>query len=376
VNILPGFTSSYGEDYVAYIDSSLTACIPYTDTTIPAQGWYYTAEIVGANDYYPFGSLMPGRKFTSGSYRYGFNGQEMNNDVKGIGNSYTAEFWEYDSRLGRRWNVDPKPTEGLSLYSAFRNNPIWFTDLRGDTTIIDDNGIVTRNDKNGDGLLFHSYTNKDEKGKTVSQLTRIYLNDKKIDAQQMDLFDVGKKLVRFLNEKEVNWILNKAGADDYVPGQVSDIRMTAEAYGAFDFGPNVLRPNIIGQDGAEGLTMTDPYPDAWNQNGGFIVYIGAASLRAYNIPDAGNFLFGAAAGRTGVPYLKLVVGAQLNSGMTGNGLDTKEDQSALAQGYLYSTHLKMVHRADHPWLYWYKDYDKKRPSWFDPKNDKTMIQRR
>jgi len=40
-------------------------------------------------------------------YRYGFNGQEKTDELKGSGNHYTAEFWEYDSRLGRRWNVDP-----------------------------------------------------------------------------------------------------------------------------------------------------------------------------------------------------------------------------------------------------------------------------
>ena len=34
-------------------------------------------------------------------YRYGFNTQEKDDDVF-IG-AYTAEYWEYDSRLGRRW---------------------------------------------------------------------------------------------------------------------------------------------------------------------------------------------------------------------------------------------------------------------------------
>ena len=38
-------------------------------------------------------------------YRYGFNTQEKDDDVF-IG-AYTAEYWEYDSRLGRRWNLDP-----------------------------------------------------------------------------------------------------------------------------------------------------------------------------------------------------------------------------------------------------------------------------
>lgn len=39
---------------------------------------------------------------TSSKYRYGFNGQERDDEIKGAGNSYTAEYWEYDSRTGRR----------------------------------------------------------------------------------------------------------------------------------------------------------------------------------------------------------------------------------------------------------------------------------
>ena len=45
----------------------------------------------------------------------------------------TAEFWEYDARLGRRWNVDPKPDASISNYSCFRNNPLLFNDVDGDT---------------------------------------------------------------------------------------------------------------------------------------------------------------------------------------------------------------------------------------------------
>jgi RHS repeat-associated protein len=65
------------------------------------------------------------------SYRFGFNGQEKDNEVgQGV---YTAENWEYDSRIGRRWNLDPKPTVGLSDYACFANNPISLIDPKGST---------------------------------------------------------------------------------------------------------------------------------------------------------------------------------------------------------------------------------------------------
>jgi len=86
-------------------------------------------------DYYAFGAQMPGRNFSSNSYRYGFNGMEKDDEIKGIsGSSYTAEFWQYDPRLGRRWEIDPLTGgfPGLSPYSVFSNNPISISDPAGD----------------------------------------------------------------------------------------------------------------------------------------------------------------------------------------------------------------------------------------------------
>jgi hypothetical protein len=56
--------------------------------------------------------------------------------VYGKGNLNTALFWEYDTRLGRRWNLDPKPSDGVSNYSVLTNNPIIATDILGDTVLI------------------------------------------------------------------------------------------------------------------------------------------------------------------------------------------------------------------------------------------------
>jgi RHS repeat-associated protein len=80
---------------------------------------------------------IPGRKFVQGvkKYRYGFNGQEKSDDV--IAGNYTAEYWEYDSRIGRRWNIDPVVKQEQSPYMCFSGNPIWRTDPLGnaDSTI-------------------------------------------------------------------------------------------------------------------------------------------------------------------------------------------------------------------------------------------------
>jgi len=75
---------------------------------------------------------MPGRKYQAGTgyYRYGFNGQEKSIDV--TSGNYTALFWEYDSRIVRRWNIDPILKSWESSYLCFGGNPIQFSDLNGD----------------------------------------------------------------------------------------------------------------------------------------------------------------------------------------------------------------------------------------------------
>ena len=74
---------------------------------------------------------MPGRNFSSEKYRYSINGQEKTPEV--FEGSTTAEYWQYDSRIGRRWNVDPKPSVSYSVYAVFENSPIWKSDVLGDT---------------------------------------------------------------------------------------------------------------------------------------------------------------------------------------------------------------------------------------------------
>jgi len=70
----------------------------------------------------------------SNDYRFGFNGQEKDQEIYNNQSTTTATFWEYDGRIGRRWNVDPATKEypNQSPYAAFNNNPLSFTDPLGD----------------------------------------------------------------------------------------------------------------------------------------------------------------------------------------------------------------------------------------------------
>jgi len=83
---------------------------------------------------YPFGMMMPGRKYepTSG-YRYGFNGKENDNEIKGEGNQQDYGLRIYDPRLGRFLSVDAlaKKYPELTPYQFASNKPIKFIDLDG-----------------------------------------------------------------------------------------------------------------------------------------------------------------------------------------------------------------------------------------------------
>jgi RHS repeat-associated protein len=94
---------------------------------------YYTPDIVSATDYYPFGSEMPNRTYSTPSYRYGFNGKENDNDVKGEGNQQDYGMRIYDPRLGRFLSVDPL-TKGYPMmtpYAFAMNDVIRCVDLDG-----------------------------------------------------------------------------------------------------------------------------------------------------------------------------------------------------------------------------------------------------
>ncbi len=91
----------------------------------------FTADLLAYNNYYPFGWGQPGRSFQSNEYRFGFNGMEKDDEVSGNGNSYTAPFWQFDPRLGTRWNPDPITYPWQGAYSCFNNNPILYSDPLG-----------------------------------------------------------------------------------------------------------------------------------------------------------------------------------------------------------------------------------------------------
>jgi RHS repeat-associated protein len=95
---------------------------------------YYTADVVSANDYAPFGMDMPARTFRGGpgSPRYGFNGKERDKDLHSL-TAYDYGFRIYNPAIGKFLSVDPL-TRGypmLTPYQFAANSPTAGIDLDG-----------------------------------------------------------------------------------------------------------------------------------------------------------------------------------------------------------------------------------------------------
>lgn len=87
-------------------------------------GWYTTLCF----DYSPFGVTLSGRNFTligAEKGRFGFQGQENDNEIKGEGNSVNYTYRMHDPRLGRFFARDPlAPNYSYNSPYAFSENRV------------------------------------------------------------------------------------------------------------------------------------------------------------------------------------------------------------------------------------------------------------
>jgi RHS repeat-associated protein len=110
---------------------------------------YNLPTLLSSQDYYPFGSLMRERSF--GGYRYGFNGMEKDDEVKGSGNSLDFGARILDPRLGRFLSIDPAYAKFPyhSVYIVSDNSPIQKIDYNGLWGI----EVHLPNNRSNDGIL-------------------------------------------------------------------------------------------------------------------------------------------------------------------------------------------------------------------------------
>jgi len=164
LNDPPGDQRYELSDHLGNVTSVLTDELLGVDVDADLDYDYFQPHVVSAQGYEPGGFLLPGRNYNSGSYSRGFNGQLKDDEVYGAtGTSYTAEFWQYDARVGRRWNMDPVNIPSLSPYHAFELNPIWKVDPKGNRADEFDSDGNKISNLGGDKIDFFHQKNGDTK---------------------------------------------------------------------------------------------------------------------------------------------------------------------------------------------------------------------
>jgi YD repeat-containing protein len=117
---------------------------PVLTSLLPVLSNYY--------NYYAFGQLQPGRYgygntgSAAPAYRFGFNGQEKADEISR--GQLIAEHWNYDSRIARRWEIDPVSKPWQSNYSVLSNSPIWKVDPDGADDIFSSSGKFVKHINN------------------------------------------------------------------------------------------------------------------------------------------------------------------------------------------------------------------------------------
>ncbi|MBQ4819099.1 RHS repeat-associated core domain-containing protein [Aquimarina sp. MMG016] len=124
-----------GGDQTYYLDNVVISEVINTAGDVAGRDDLITfiPDVLSYNDYYPFGMLLPNRHGNSSEYRYGFQGQEKDDEVKGEGNSINYTFRMHDPRLGRFFAVDPLTAEypHYTPYSFSGNKVIHAIELEG-----------------------------------------------------------------------------------------------------------------------------------------------------------------------------------------------------------------------------------------------------
>jgi RHS repeat-associated protein len=98
------------------------------------------AQVISAKDYYPFGLSMPSRSTEGGTYRYGFNGKETDQET-GI-QDYGMRW--YLPNIARFPSIDPLTAQypKLTPYQFASNTPIVAIDIDGLESDVDFDGVT------------------------------------------------------------------------------------------------------------------------------------------------------------------------------------------------------------------------------------------
>jgi hypothetical protein len=326
----------------------------------------YLPEVLSFSDYYPFHMQMPGRFDNSAGYRYGgSNGQEKETEITGNSSHYSAEYWMYDSRLGRRWNVDPRSVSYVSPYSTYSGNPILCIDKFGDTTykfdfktgkyigmtdifISGSKGILIETQKVTIRLLGHEYTIPVEIEKSKFSFADPKNDTRRIrGGKELKDGETSIKSVRVVTKKEIHQQLKNGGAYDSNNQSMNMFDFTAETYllnnsDAGNLPPKTGRLDYVITSTLHGMNSFTGEGIGLREE---VIYLPVGTNVAHNNYNFGNFLWGASGSALGVSSTFLKSYADLNNiyndkenqgvDISKKKHDSPDDQFSIEEGALW-----------------------------------------
>ena len=287
----------------------------------------YTADVINAANYYPYGEEISKQTWTGGynlPSLFGYNGMLKDNHIAGEGNAYYTLFREYAPDLGRWWSADPKKDSlpSFSPYVSMRANPINRIDPKGDADYIYTDSDSEPKVENDWGLV--EFLNEDR--------YFIEVNGKRYQANS-------KETVELTDWKYIyqNWEFDKerglnARVDDSLSGymeiEVPNLLLSSEEYYVKVSSPEGglldQKHNLIVSDRKFPIELRDDYARAY-----LYIYKGIA----YNWREAGNIVWGRALRTFDIPYWKIWAGAQLYTLYRYHQFDQPNEVDAFRAGY-------------------------------------------
>ena len=209
------------------------------------------------------------------------------------------------------------------------NNPVKNTDPLGD--VAKDPDDIYLNAKGEVAKVVE--TNKpnrffDDKG------TELNLNDGKgLDSPMLvTKFDEGDKIYEPIGKSELQGVINATKKQDFNEVKYKEavevgfymVKYAMSSHGRYDFGHSYLRDRL-------GVSHSDMgelyYGSGFVYGVPFVRFEGNNTL--YNLPDAGNFMWGKKAKANNLPKSVMLMGADYNE----FGKDTPADTRAILSGY-------------------------------------------
>jgi RHS repeat-associated protein len=182
-------------------------------------------------NYYSFGMAQSGRNLNSADYKFGYNGKEKDDEIKGSGNSVDFGARMLDTRVGRWMKTDNLEDKypGISTYAYVANSPLRCIDPDGNDIYV----------------LFHVV------GHTKSFEDRMFRSSAETRKRNIE------SSPNFSKNKDLVYIVPIMNLDDIEVTMEQDVAQLAKVYGQT---VEVGVWSHAGSDGPFGTTISDRNP--------------------------------------------------------------------------------------------------------------------